>query len=159
MDNVRTTDLRDSKVNAKLVLSGLWISMLFVFAYVDIFGFLRADVINGILEGKVSGTGLDIDQTFLTLTVLYVLIPILMVVFSLLARAKVNRVVNIVVSLLYVASIVATTIGETWVYYILGGVIEVAILLTITGIAWGWRARPEHSTARPRQEFNHEHVL
>lgn len=159
MDKVRTTDLRDSKVNERIVLSGLWICMLFVFAYVDIFGFMRADVINGILDGKVSSTGLGIDQTFLTLTVLFILIPTLMVAFSLLARAKVNRVVNIVVSVLYVASIVAMTIGEIWVYYILGSVVEVAILLTITGIAWRWRARTEQSTTRPRQEFSHEHVV
>lgn len=158
MDNVRKTDLRDSKVNEKIVLSGLWICMLFVFAYVDIFGLMRADVITGILDGKVSSTGLGIDQTFLTLTVLFILIPTLMVAFSLLARAKVNRVVNIVVSVLYVASIVALTIGEIWVYYILGSVIEVAILLTITGIAWRWRARSEPSTPQSPQEFNHEHV-
>lgn len=28
----------DARVNVKVVLSGLWVSMLFVFAYVDIFG-------------------------------------------------------------------------------------------------------------------------
>ena len=39
----------DSGVNVKVVLSGLWVSMLFVFAYVDIFGFWRTDVINGAL--------------------------------------------------------------------------------------------------------------
>jgi len=43
----RTTNLHDTKVDVKIVLSGLWIAMLFVFAYVDIFGFWRADVING----------------------------------------------------------------------------------------------------------------
>ena len=41
----------DQRVNVKVVLSGLWVSMLFVFAYVDIFGFWRADVINGALDG------------------------------------------------------------------------------------------------------------
>jgi hypothetical protein len=39
--------LHDTKVDVKVVLCGLSISMLFVFAYVDIFGFWRADVING----------------------------------------------------------------------------------------------------------------
>ncbi len=37
----RVVNLQDTKVNTKVVLSGLWISMLFVFAYVDIFGFFR----------------------------------------------------------------------------------------------------------------------
>jgi hypothetical protein len=55
MKRTRTTDLHDPKVNVKIVLSGLWISMLFVFAYVDIFGFWRDEVINGALDGTVPG--------------------------------------------------------------------------------------------------------
>src|SRR3954462_4568035 len=106
-------DLWDSKVDAKVLVSGLWISTLFVFAYVDIFGFWRADIINGALAGEVPGTGFEISQTFLTLTTLYILVPSLMVSVSLLAPARVNRVANVVLPLLYVASIVATVIGET----------------------------------------------
>lgn len=142
MRKVRKTDPRNTKVNEKIVLSSLWTCMLFVFAYVDIFGFWRADVIKGVLDGTVSGTGLAVDQTFLAGTTLFVLIPILMVAVSLLAPARVNRILSIAISLLYVVSIVAMAIGETWVYYILGSAIEVAILLTIAGIAWAWRARP-----------------
>ena len=74
IDRKRIRD--DSRVNVKVMLSGLWASMLFVFAYVDIFGFWRTDVIQGALAGEVPGAGADINQTFLTLTTLYVLIPI-----------------------------------------------------------------------------------
>lgn len=101
MRNMRTTDLQDSKVPERIVLSSLWTSMLFVFAYVDIFGFWRADVINGALNGIVPGAGLRIDQTFLALTTAYILIPSLMIVASLLLPARVNRLTNIIVSLLY----------------------------------------------------------
>jgi hypothetical protein len=138
----RTTDVQDRKVDERVVLSGLWTSMLFVFAYIDIFGFWRADVIEGALAGSVPGTGFEIDQTFLTLTSLYVLIPSLMVVVSLLAPARVNRMANIVVSLLYAASVVATVVGESWIYYILGSVVEVALLLAIARTAWTWARRP-----------------
>ena len=64
----RTADLHDTKLNVKVVLCGLWISMLFVFAYVDIFGFWRADAIDGALLGKVPGPGFKIDQAFLAFT-------------------------------------------------------------------------------------------
>ena len=138
MNTTLTTGLHDTKVDTKIVLSGLWVSMLFVFAYVDIFAFWRADVIEGALAGEVPGVGFGIDQTFLTLTTVYILVQSLMVVVSLLARARVNRLVNIIVSLLYAASIVATVVGETWVYYILGSVVEVVLLLTVTRIAWTW---------------------
>ena len=133
----------DSRVNVKVVLSGLWASTLFVFAYVDIFGFWRADVIKGALDGQVPGAGADINQTFLTLTTLYILIPILMVGFSLMASAKVNRPTNLVISTLYAVSVGAFTMGETWAYYILGSVVEVALLLAIAGVAWFWPTTPD----------------
>jgi Family of unknown function (DUF6326) len=129
----------DTKVDTKLVLSGLWISMLFVFAYVDIFGFWRADVINGALEGKVPGPGFEIDQTFLALTTLYILIPSLMVVISLIAPAGVNRMTNLIVSAIYVVTIVLALLEETWIYYIIGSIVELALLLTIAKVAWSWR--------------------
>ena len=141
MANMRTTDLQDSKVDQKVVLSGLWTSTLFVFAYVDIFGFLRADVIEGALAGEIPGTGFTVGQTFLTLTTLYILAPSLMVVVSLVAPARANWIANIAVSLLYVASIVATLVGETWTYYFLGSAVEVVLLLAIARIAWTWRGQ------------------
>ena len=141
MNRTQTTDLNDTKLDTKVVLSGLWVSMLFVFACVDILAFWRADIINGALAGKVPGTGLGIGQTFLAICTVYILAPTLMVVVSLLAPARVNRVANIVVSVLYVLAIGATVIGETWIYYILGSVVEVALLLTIARIAWTWPGR------------------
>jgi hypothetical protein len=140
VNTIRATDLQDSKLDRKVVLSGLWISTLFVFAYVDIFGFWRADVVNGALAGEVPDTGFEIGQTFLALTTLYILVPSLMVSVSLLAPARVNRVVNVVVSLLSVASVVATVVGETWIYYLLGSAVEVVLLLAIARTAWTWRS-------------------
>lgn len=128
----------DQKVNVKVVLAGLWVSMLFVFAYVDIFAYLRADVINGALGGKVAGAGFDINQSFLTLTLLYILVPALMVTFSLIAPARFNRPVNAAIGLVYAVSVVAATIGETWAYYIVGSIVEVLLLLTIAAVAWFW---------------------
>jgi hypothetical protein len=32
-----------------------------------------------------------------------------------------------------------TVIGETWIYYILGSVVEVGLLLAVTRVAWTWR--------------------
>jgi hypothetical protein len=133
-----TRQYRDTRVDVKLVLSALWIAMLFVFAYVDIFGFFRTDVLEAALDGKVATTTFTVDQTFLTVTLVYLLVPILMVVLSLVLRPRVNRIVNIVVSLLYMISIVAAAIGEEWVYYILGSAVEVALLAAIVRYAWTW---------------------
>ena len=136
-----TAKLRDTKVEVKVVLSGLWITTLFVFAYVDIFGFWRADVINGALERKVPGVDFEINQRFLVLTTIYILIPSLMVILSLVAPARINRTTNIVVSLLYLASVILSSIGESWIYIILGSVVEGILLLAIARAAWTW---PRH---------------
>jgi Family of unknown function (DUF6326) len=136
--------LHDTKVDVKITLCGLWISTLFVFAYVDIFGFFRADVIKGVLAGEVSGMSTEINQTFLILTTIYIVIPSLMVIVSLLARARINRVTNIVVSLTYMVSAAVTIIGETWIYYILGIVVQIMLLLAIARVAWTWPRRPAH---------------
>jgi hypothetical protein len=134
----RPEDLQDSKVNVKIVLSSLWISMMFVFAYVDIFSYWRADVINGALNGKVPVSGFKINQAFLVIITLYIIIPSLMVVFSLVAPARVNRPANIVASLTYAITVVAAMIGETWTYYLLGSVVEVILLLNLARVAWTW---------------------
>jgi Family of unknown function (DUF6326) len=129
---------QDTQVDVKLVLSALWIAMLFVFAYVDIFGFYRADVLDAALDGKVATTAFTVNQMFLTFTLIYILVPALMVVLSLLLRARVNRIVNIVVSLLYLVSVVVSCIGEDWVYYILGSLVEAILLVAIARAAWKW---------------------
>jgi hypothetical protein len=128
---------QDIRIDVKLVISALWIAMLIVFAYVDIFGFLRADNLRAALDGKVAAMGIAVDQVFLVFTTVYVLIPTLMVVLSLVLRPRVNRIVNIVVALVYAVSIIASCIGE-WNYYILGSAVEVVLLVAIVRTAWTW---------------------
>jgi hypothetical protein len=109
-----------------------------VFAYVDIFGFFRADILEAALDGKMAAMGITIDQMFLVFTTVYVLIPTLMVFLSLVLRPRVNRIVNIVVALVYAVSIIALCIGEEWVYYLLGSAVEVVLLVAIVRTAWTW---------------------
>lgn len=54
--------LDGTAVGVRVKIAGLWTSLLFVFAYVDIFGLLRADVVKGVLAGKVQV--FTVDQTF-----------------------------------------------------------------------------------------------
>lgn len=123
-------------VDDRLLLSALWTAVLFVFAYVDIFGFYRADVLEGALDGRVATTPFTVDQTFLTATLLYVLPAILMVVLSLVLSPRAGRVVNLAVVALYATTIIASAVGESWTYYLLGSAVEVVLLAAIGRIAW-----------------------
>ena len=142
MTRTQAPPLYDQRTDVKIVLGGMWISMLFVFAFVDIFAFWRADVINGALGGKIPVTGFTINQSFLLNATLYILLPSLMVTISLLAPARLNRPANLVASLVYLASVVVTMVGETWMYYLVGSTVEVLLLLAIARAAWTWPRRP-----------------
>lgn len=132
----KTTEMEDVKINVKLKISALWIAILFVFAYVDIFAFYRSGFIEGIMAGKVAT--FQIDQVFLFLTTLYILIPSIMVFLSLVLKPKVNRWTNIIVGMLYIVSILGSCIGETWAFYIFGSIVESLLLLLIIWYAWKW---------------------
>ena len=56
--------LEDIKIPTKLKLSALWAATLFLYAYGDIFGFFRPDVIESVKAGKIAG--FQINQGFPT---------------------------------------------------------------------------------------------
>ena len=148
MKQRRAAVIVDAKVSVRVALSGLWTSIMFVFAYVDIFGFWRADVIRGAIDAKVPGSGFRIDQALLLLTTLYVLVPSLMIAATLLAPARIARPANVVVSVAYLFSIIAAAIGDSWAYYLVGSVVESVLLIVVARVAWAW-PRPINGAAHP----------
>lgn len=136
----------DTRIDVKLVLSALWTTMVLVFAYVDIFGFYRADVLDAALDGRIATTALEVDQTFLIATLGYILIPTLMVTLSLVLRPRVNRIVTMIVALAYVLAIIVSCVGETWSYYLAGSAVEILLLIAIIRTASTWPTSESGST-------------
>ncbi len=130
----------DARVDVRIVLSALWTTMLLVFAYVDIFGFYRADILEAALDGRIAATAFVVNQMFLVSTLGFILVPTLMVALSLVLSRRVGRVLTLVVAPVYALMIIALCIGETWTYYLVGSAIEVVLLLLIAGTAWTWRS-------------------
>jgi Family of unknown function (DUF6326) len=101
-----TGQYQDTRVDVKQVLSALWIAMLFVFTYVDIFAFFRKDVLRAGLDGPdLSGLTQPVDQMVPLAALLYILVPSLMVLLSLILRPRANRVTNMAVSLVYAVTV------------------------------------------------------
>jgi hypothetical protein len=132
---VAGTRLEPSPVNVRVKIAALWASMLFVFAYVDLFSLYRPDFRADVEAGEVGGFA--VNQTFLLGTTAYVVIPSLMVFCVLVLPPRLNRSVNIALAIVYAVSIVAGTIGE-WTYYVLGSLLEAALLAAIVFYAWTW---------------------
>ncbi len=134
--------LEDVRIGVRLKISALWVVMLFLFAYGDIFGFFRAGLIEDVIGGEVSG--IKITQLFLVGVSVYVAIASVMVFLTLVLKPRVSRWTNIVLPILYIVSIVASVIGEEWAYFYLLSTAESAVLLLIIRYAWTW----------PKQEGN-----
>jgi hypothetical protein len=132
----RTVELEDVKINVKFKISALWIAVMFLYAYVDIFSLFKPGIIEGIMAGKMAI--FQINQIFLFLTTLYILIPSMMVFLSLVLKSKVSRWTNVVVAIVYLVSILGGCIGETWAFYIFGSIAESLLLLFIIWYAWKW---------------------
>ena len=129
------THLEPFPVNVRVKISALWASMMFIFAYVDLFSFYRSDVRADIEAGEIFG--FTINQSFLLVTTAYVVIPALMVFGALILRPRLNRVVNIALSVIYALTIIGGAIGE-WNYYLLGSAVEVVLLAAVAYYAWTW---------------------
>ena len=128
----------DVQVGVRLKIASLWIAMLFLFAYGDIFGFFAPGRIAEIQGGRVSG--IEITQTFLFAVSVYIAIASAMVFLTLVLRSAVNRWVNIVLAALYIVSIVASMFGED-AYFVFLSVMESAMLALIIWYAWTWPQR------------------
>ena len=134
-------------VNVRIKISALWASMLFVFAYVDVFSLYRADVRADLEAGEVGG--LTINQAFLVGTTAYVVIPSLMIFGALVLRPQIARIANIALAVVYAVTIVASAVGE-WTYYVLGSAIELALLAAIVYYAWTWPTVRTSAARSPR---------
>ena len=128
--------LEDATIDVRFKISALWVAMLFLFAYGDLSGLLRADVIEDVIGGEVGG--IAVTQTFLAGFSIYIAIASVMIFLSLVLRPTANRRVNIGLPIVYVASIVISCIGETWAYFLLLSAAECALLLLVIRYAWTW---------------------
>jgi hypothetical protein len=133
-----SSTLEDVRVGVRPKISALWIAMLILFAYGDIFGFFKPGQIEEVMSGEISG--IEITQGFLFAISVYIAIASVMIFLTLVLRPTAARWTNIVMGVLYIVSIVAAAIGED-AYYLFLSAVEIAMLLLIVGHAWTWPRR------------------
>ena len=124
----RANVLEDLRVPVKLKLSALWATLMFLYAYGDIFAYFRPGFIEDVMDGEVFA--FEINQVFLLAISIYVAIPAVMVVLVLILKAGISRWVNIVVGLIYASTILLSTIGDDYVYYFFLSFLEACLLYT-----------------------------
>ncbi|RNM13928.1 DUF6326 family protein [Nocardioides pocheonensis] len=140
-----TTDYQDSWVSPRIKIAALWASMLFIFVYVDLFSLYRSDIRADIEAGKMFA--FTIGQGFLLGVTIYIMVPSLMVFLSLVLPARVARMANVVLAALYAVTIAGGAIGESNYYYILGSLVEAALLAGVVYYAWTWPKATDTASA------------
>ncbi len=135
MKSTNNANYEDFKINVKIKISALWISLMFCYVYGDIFGFFVPGRINDIQAG-IMGLG-AITQGVLLGTSVVLAIPSLMVFLSLMLTPKVNRWVNIILGAVFILG-PALTMQGSWVFYKFYSVVEIVISGLIVWFAWNW---------------------
>ncbi len=147
-DTKTTTTLHDPPVPVTAKLAAAWTSFMFLYIYVDYLQLYRPGIVDDILAGVVFE--FDISQTFVTVSLTLVAIPILMILLSMTLPARANRTINLVVASLYVPVSAFNAVGESWTYfYGLGVALEVIVLAFILRSAWTWPRTSSASTPEP----------
>jgi hypothetical protein len=135
----------DHEVGVRLKISALWVVLLFLYAYGDIFGFFKPGQIGDIVSGEVSG--IDITEGFLFAVSVYVAIASVMIYLTLVLRPAAARWSNVTLAIVYVVTIVAAAIGESAYYWFLS-ILEIAALVLIVRYAWTWPRETSGTTLR-----------
>lgn len=125
----------DHEVGVRLKISALWVVLLFLYAYGDIFGFFKPGQIQDVVSGEISG--IDITEGFLFAVSVYVAIASVMIFVTLVLRPAAARWSNVMLAIVYIATIVAAAIGESAYYWFLS-VVEIAALALVVRYAWTW---------------------
>lgn len=127
----------DFQVNIKLKISALWITIMFCYLYGDYIQLNVPEVLAQAMELKATAANINIQLQFLAIAVLMV-IPSVMVFFTLVLKPEINRKLNITICALYIVLLIMTNLTETWAYYLFLTAVEILISATIIGYAWNW---------------------
>ncbi len=119
----------------QVLLSTLWVFVMFCIAYADIIGFIEPGTLEKIINGNV---GFSLTPAIIIMISLIQVLPIAMIVISRLFCRGVSRWLNIaaaVLTLLYVLG------GGNWesASYFVFATLEIASVLAIIWQSWNWR--------------------
>ena len=129
--------LEDVRIDVKIKLSALWVTLMLLYIYADILGFYTPGVIEGVVAGEVGGV--QVTEGFLSAMAVWMAVPSIMVLLSLTLKAKANRWVNVTAGIVSIVALGATFfVGEFSIRYTFQAVVEGVLMVLIVWNAWKW---------------------
>lgn len=133
--------LKEEKVNIRIIITTLWISIMCLYIYNDFFSLFEPGSIQEIMDGNMGP--FEVTQMGLFFAALLMLIPSLMIFLTNVMAAKITKVSNMILGVLYAFVMVGSLIGESWAFYIFLGIVEIVLSILITWYAWKWPTENE----------------
>jgi len=132
--------LDDVKINIKIKLSVLWVTLMLFYIYADILGFYTPGVIEKVVSGEIGG--IQITEIFLLAMAVWMAIPSVMVFLSLTLKANANRLLNIIAGFVSIITLGTTFfVGEFSARYTFQAIAEGMLIVWIVWHAWKWPKR------------------
>ena len=128
--------MSDIKVHVRFKLAALWTSLMFCYIYADYFGMYQPGQLQAMLRGQMGPLG-TATQGVLVGAAVMLIVPSLMIFLSIALTPGFTRWLNIVFGIVYTVIIALTMVGA-WDFYILYGIIEIALQLLVVWYAWTW---------------------
>lgn len=125
------------EVSPRIRLAGAWTALMALYIYADFLSLHRPGQLEEIGRGTMGP--FEVSQATLVIASLIVIIPALMIMGSLVLRLAINLWANVVLAVVYALINIGNLIGEGWAYYVLFGIVEIAVTGFIFVTAWRWR--------------------
>jgi hypothetical protein len=129
--------LETYRVNTRVKLGGIWITLMLLYIYCDIYSFHRPGYVDELIAGRIGP--FKATQEVLTIFGLLMIIPALMILACLFLKFKVAKWVNIIVSALYLVVNISNLIGESWIYYWIFAILEILLTISVIVLALKWK--------------------
>ena len=131
--------LENRAVNIKVKLALFWVALMFFYIYNDIFSLFQPGHVAELAEGQLEGV--QFTQTLLFGAAMLMAFPSIMVLLSIILKARVNRLVNIILGIFHILILIGTQFvgeGETWYYWRFNELLQALFLVLIIWTAWKW---------------------
>ena len=135
---------KNLQLDTKFKLAALWLTIFLLFVYGDILSMWIPDRLNNLLNGSL-GHGKTSPSKLLNIS-FFITIYACMPLVNMFLKAKVSRIVNIVVAILLIGvwTLILTqfSFGPMWKFYIYLAIVEVLLAIVVIIIAFKWPKEP-----------------
>jgi hypothetical protein len=128
-------------IDVRIILSALWIALMFIFQQGDMLRIYSGDYTPGdVLWGKAMSSGMMWLISAITMT-----IPVVMIILSLTLKYPVNRWANIIVGIFFLLYSLAGLLGKQYPSAYDNFLLVVAVVVNVLTVWYAWKWVPIES--------------